>query len=198
MPVKFNPKVADYLRQHPIEYLEGMIQIPGKDRRSVPFLLWPIQKRLAENFIGRDIVCKDSQCGSTSVFSGLFLVDTMTHANTTTVIMAHDETTTRRLMRRINVMYESVPDDWRPVRDHKSDAEIRFPEINSVIFISTARAAVAGRGEPIHNLLLSETAHYQPGANSRIITPALQRVPESGRVITVSYTHLTLPTTPYV
>lgn len=176
-------KIAEHLVQHPIDYLEELCSIPAKDRESVPFRLWPVQRRLAEEFCGRDIVIKDSQCGSTSIFSGLFLVDTITHPNTTTVIMAHDEFTTKRLMRRINVVYESIPPKFKPKRDHKSDAEIRFPDLNSVIFISSARAAVAGRGEPIHNLLLSEAAHYQPGTDSRIILPALQRVPEEGRVI---------------
>ena len=176
-------KIAEYLVRHPIEYLEELCKIPSKGRESVPFMLWPVQKRLAEELCGRDIVIKDTQCGSTSVFSGLFLVDTITHPNTTTVIMAHDEFTTKRLMRRINVVYESITEKFRPERDHKSDAEIRFPKLNSVIFISSARAAVAGRGEPIHNLLLSEAAHYQPGTESRIIIPALQRVPDEGRVI---------------
>ena len=86
-------------------------------------------------------------------------------------------------------MYDSIPKQVKPGLDHKSDAELRFPDINSVIFISSARAAVAGRGEPIHNLILSEAAHYQPGTYQRIVLPALQRVPRNGTII--------LESTPY-
>ena len=167
----------------PLHFLASFVDIPNKERIPVPFVPWPIQERLARNFHGRDIVVKDSQCGSTTIYSGLFLHDSIMVPHTTTVIMAHNEFTTQRLLRRVWVMFDSLPDFLKPRVDHKSANELRFPDINSVIYIATAKADVAGRGEPIHNLLLSECAFYGPEAKERIIIPSLQRVPPSGKVI---------------
>ena len=166
----------------PLDFLTHFVKIPNKARQLVPFTPWAAQLKLANALTGRDVHVKDSQCGSTSILSALILIDTITHPNTTSVIMAHDEFTTGRLLERVQVMYNSIPEQLKPTQDHSSTYEKRFPDINSVIYISTARAAVAGRGEPIHNLLLSECAFYIAGARERIIIPALQRVPQDGNV----------------
>lgn len=167
----------------PLHFLASFVNIPNKERIPVPFVAWPVQERLAREFSGRDVVVKDSQCGSTCIFSGMFLHDTITVPNTTTVIMAHNEFTTQRLLHRLRIMYRSLPDFLRLKVDRDSGNELRFEEINSTIYIATARADVGGRGEPIHNLLLSEAAFYGPGALERIVIPTLQRVPPTGKVV---------------
>ena len=167
----------------PIHFLASFVDIPDKERASVPFVPWPVQERLARNFLGRDVVVKDTQCGSTTIFTGLFLHDTMMTPNTNTVIMAHNEATTQLLLRRGWVMFNSIPEFLKPRVDRNSATELRFPDINSAIRIATARADVAVRGTPIHNLLLSECAFYGPDAMERIVLPTLQRVTTGGRVI---------------
>jgi hypothetical protein len=166
-----------------LKYVRAFMRIPNKQRLEVPFDPWPVQAKLIHAMSGRDIVVKDSQCGSTSIFTGVYTKRTITIPNTTSVIMAHDEFTTGRLLHRAQILYDSIPAQAKPVQDHSSTYEKRFPDINSVMYISTARAAVAGRGEPIHNLLLSEAAFYQQGTRERIIIPALQRVPPDGSVV---------------
>ena len=167
----------------PLGFLASFVDIPNKEKKPVPFDAWPVQTRLIREMTGRDIWVKDSQCGSTSIISGVFLQDAIVHPNTTTVIMSHQEHTTQRLLWHCQIMIDSLPDWVKPRQDHKSTNEIRFPDINSVIYIATAKADVAGRGEPIHNLLLSEASFYPPGAEERIVVPALQRVPPTGRVV---------------
>lgn len=167
----------------PVGFPSCFVQIPNKDRQRVPFVPWPVQERLLRSFTGRDVVVKDSQCGSTSIFSEEFLRDTVLNPDTTTVIMSHNEETTKRLLRRTWVMFDSLPNWMKPRVDHNSANELRFPDINSVIYIATAKAEVAGRGEPIHNLLFSEYAFYGRDAKNRIVLPAIERVPSNGRVI---------------
>ena len=166
-----------------LKFIRAFMRIPNKSREEVPFNPWPVQERLIHSMSGRDVTVKDSQCGSTSIYTAVFTKRTITIPNTTTVIMAHDEFTTGRLLHRAQIMYDSIPLAAKPRQDHSSTYEKSFPDINSVMYISTARAAVAGRGEPIHNLLLSEAAFYMPGARERIIIPALQRVPPDGTVV---------------
>jgi len=160
------------------------VQIPLKDSEGirVPFRLWPVQRDLIHALSGRDVVVKDSQQGITSSISGDFLIGTFI-PDTTTVIMAHKGQTTERLLHRVQVMYESIPAPMKPEIDHNSNTELRFPKINSVIYVVTAREEVAGRGEPIQQLLLSECAFYVPEARRKVVIPALQRVPRGGRVV---------------
>jgi len=166
-----------------LRYVKAFMKIPNKQRQDVPFIPYPVQQRLIDNHSNRDVWVKDSQCGSTSIVSSVMLKRTITHPNTTTVIMAHDEFTTQRLLHRVQVFYDSIHPSLKPEMDHRSAYEKRFPDINSVIYISTARSQVAGRGEPIHNLLFSEAGFYVPEARERIIIPALQRVPPDGWVV---------------
>lgn len=172
-----------------LKFVASFMEIPAKSgAMQVPLMPWPCQRRLISNMGQRNLWIKDSQCGSTSIASAIMLKRTCTTPHTTSVIMAHDEFTTQRLLHRIDVMYNSIPRGLVPELDHRSSYEKRFPDINSVIYIATARAEVAGRGEPIHNLILSEAAFYVPGARERIIIPALQRVPMDGGWVTVEST----------
>jgi hypothetical protein len=167
-----------------LTFLENFVQIPMKEAEGVrvPFKAWPVQRDLVRSLTGRDVVVKDSQQGITSIISGDFLIGTFI-PDTTTVIMAHKGQTTERLLHRTREMCLSIPEQLRPRIDHDSTNELRFPDINSVIYIVTAREEVAGRGEPINQLLLSECGFYVPDALRKVVVPALQRVPRGGRVV---------------
>lgn len=166
-----------------VAFIANLMEIPGKDQRRKKFVPWPVQEKLIRNLSGRDIIIKDAQIGCTSIISALFTKHTITHPDTTTVIVSHEEFLTQRLLHRTQIFYDSIPDMLKPKMDHSSSYEKRFPEINSVMYIGTARSQVFGRGEPIHRLLFSEEAFYVPGALDRIMLPALQRVPETGMVV---------------
>ena len=166
-----------------IAFISNLMEIPGKDQRRRKFVPWPVQAKLLRNLTGRDLVIKDAQIGCTSIISAKFFKDTITNPDTTTIIVSHEEFLTGRLLHRTQVFYDSIPNMFKPRMDHSSTYEKRFPDINSVMYIGTARSQVFGRGEPIHRLLFSEEAFYVPGALERIMIPALQRVPENGMVV---------------
>ena len=166
-----------------VAFISKLMEIPGKDRKRKKFIPWPVQEKLIRNLSGRDIVIKDAQIGCTSIILGKFTKDTITHPDTTTIIVSHEEFLTQRLLHRTQVFYDSIPDMFKPKMDHSSTYEKRYPDINSIMYIGTARSQVFGRGEPIQRLLFSEEAFYVPGAYERIMLPALQRVPEDGMVV---------------
>jgi len=165
--------------------VESLFSIPPKQTEGArkPFIFKPAQRKLHDNLRLRNIVIKPSQIGSTSYYTGIFFRRTMFKPDTTSVIIAHESFLSERLLNRTEMFYQSTPPELRPRMDHSSTTEKRFPDINSVMYIGTARAAVFGRGEPIHNLLLSETAFYLPDAIDRIVKPSLQRVPIDGTVV---------------
>ena len=165
--------------------VETLFSIPPKfaDGKRQPFVFKPAQNVLHDRLALRNLTVKPGQIGSTSYYTGIFFRRTMFRPDTTSVIVAHETFLAERLLNRTEIFYQSTPEMLRPRMDHSSATEKRFPDINSVMYIGTARAAVFGRGEPIHNLLLSEAAFYPPDAIDRIVKPALQRVPPDGTVV---------------
>ena len=165
--------------------VEQLFSIPPKHAGGsrAPFIFKPAQLKLHSRLGLRNIDVKPSQIGSTSYYTGIFFRRTMFKPDTTSVIVAHESFLSERLLNRTEVFYQSTQEALRPRMDHSSATEKRFPDINSVMYIGTARAAVFGRGEPIHNLLFSEAAFYLPDAIDRIVLPSIQRVPTDGTVV---------------
>ena len=164
-------------------FIETFFIIPNKDRHDVPFIFTPAQDKIHRERTLRHIVVKPSQIGSTSYATALLFKRTAFHPNTTSVVVAHESFLAQRLLNRTDKFYSHLPDAIKPVMDHDSAHEKRFPDYNSVMYIGTARSKVFGRGEPIHNLLFSECAFYPSDAWDKAIAPALQRVPPDGTVL---------------
>ncbi len=167
-----------------LKYIRAFIQVPNKQDGGprLPFNPWPVQLKLLERLTHRDLVIKDSQVGCTSILSALIAKWTLTVPDTTSVIVAHEGFLTERLLNRVQFFIDSIPKEVKPEQDHSSTKEMTFPDINSTIYVGTARAQVFGRGEPIQHLLLSEEAFYLAEAWEKIMNPAITRVPETGHV----------------
>lgn len=164
-------------------FISTFFKIPAKNQTLVPFILKPAQRKILYSLTGRDIIVKSSQVGCTSLLSALDFKRTLTHPNTTSVLMAHKEFLTQRLLNRVQVMYNHLPEVLKIPMEHRSAYEKKFESINSVMYIGTAQAGTFGRGEPIHHLLFSEAAFYPPGARDNIFVPSLQRVPDMGTIV---------------
>jgi len=130
---------------------------------------------------GRDIILKASQLGVTSLIMALFLVDCITVPNTTSVVIAHEEFITQRLLAKAKVFEESIPSVLKPKMHHRSAYELAWDEINSTFYIGSARSFVFGRGERIDNALCSEVAFWNNP--EKILVPLGERVPLGGRLI---------------
>ena len=162
-------------------YIETFMKIEDKERNLVPFNLNPVQATFHENQTGRDIILKASQLGFTSIVAADFLTDTITHPGTVSVIVAHEEFITQRLLEKAQKFYDSIPNELKPEMHHASAYEKSFPDIGSVFYIGSARQFVFGRGETIHNFLGSEVAFWPDP--EKILVPTMQRVPITGRII---------------
>ena len=162
-------------------YIESFMKIEDKDRVLVPFKFNRVQDHFFKNMTGRDIICKASQLGFTSAIVALFLKDCMTRPGTTSVIVAHEEFITQRLLNKAKFFESLIPEGIKPKLHHRSTYELSWEDINSTFYIGSARAYIFGRGEVIHNFHASEIAFWADP--ERIMVPTLQRVPLNGRVI---------------
>ena len=162
-------------------FIEHILTIEDKQRHVVPFILKPIQLDMLLTRTGRDIYLKPAQVGSTSLHMADFFHDCITRPGTNSVVIAHEEFITQRLLNKVHSFtnqLEQIP--GFPKVHHQSSYEITWPSLNSSFYIGSARSYVFGRGEVIHNLLGSEYAFWPD--TSRIIGPALQRVPPDGNI----------------
>jgi hypothetical protein len=159
--------------------IETLMQIEDKNRNLVPFTLNPIQKKIATESSGRDVIVKPAQIGGSTFIICDFLLDCLTIPGTVAVIISYDEFITGRLLRKAETFYkilsQRIPSI--PKIHHNSTYEKTFPDVNSSFYIGSARSTTFGRGETIHDLLLDEYAFWQPGDADRIFASALQRVP---------------------
>jgi hypothetical protein len=165
-------------------FMENLLWLEDKDRRAMQFDLNDIQN-LAFQYISkpgaREVILKPSQVGMSTLIIGFIFADTITVPGTTSVIIAHEEFITQRLLRKAHFFYDNLPKEFRPDISHRSSNEMLFPQINSVLYIGSARAYVFGRGDAIHNLLADEYAFWPDP--ERIMVPSMQRVPKNGRII---------------
>tara|TARA_R110000751_G_scaffold285753_1_gene390095 strand:- start:212 stop:1630 length:1419 start_codon:yes stop_codon:yes gene_type:complete len=127
---------------------------------------------------------KPSQVGASSYLICDMLVDTIFTPGTTSVIVAHEEFITQRLLTKAQAFYDSIPEEFKPPMAHRGSHEKSFPDIHSVFYIGSARAFTFGRGDAIHNFLADEYAFWPD--TSKIMVPTLQRVPAQGRVMVLS------------
>lgn len=147
----------------------------------MPFKFNRVQDQLYEGLSSRSIVLKARQFGVTSLIMGLFLVDCITRPNTTSVVIAHEEFITQRLLEKAKVFEASIPDVLKPTMHHRSSYELSWEDIHSTFYIGSARSFVFGRGERIDNALCSEIAFWLNP--EKIMVPLNESVPISGKLI---------------
>lgn len=167
-------------------FIENLILIPDKSRVPVPFHLNVVQEIIYRELwedarYKRGIILKAGQMGCTSLIMALFLVDCITIPNTTSVVIAHEEFITQRLLAKAKIFEESIPIEFKPAMHHKSAYELSWEDIHSTFYIGSSRSFVFGRGERIDNALCSEIAFWSDP--ERITKPLGERVPITGRLL---------------
>jgi hypothetical protein len=156
------------------KYIENLVSIVDRDRNVVPFTFNKAQDNYWNKKTKRDIILKAGQLGFTSVIDAEFLIDCMTVPGTVSVVVAHEEFITQRLLNRVKFFESTIPEEFpKPKLHHQSAYELTWPEINSTFYIGSARAYVFGRGERITNFHASELAFWHDP--DRIMIPITQR-----------------------
>ena len=173
------PTTIEGMLTNSVARIESLLRITDKHRRVVPFTLNPIQYDMLDSSTGRDIYVKPAQVGGSSGLIADALLDTITKPGTVSVIISYEEFITQRLLRKAQFFYDNllarIP--TLPKMHHSSSYEKTFPEIDSSLYIGSARSYVFGRGEAIHNAILDEYAFWDPSSVERITGPLLDRVP---------------------
>jgi hypothetical protein len=175
-------------RDDPRSWIESNLFIRDKHRRVIPFRFnWP-----QDHYWGYrtpfDVILKPRQLGFTTQVCGLFFADTILRPNTTSVMVAHDLESTKRIFRIIQLFWERLPDAVKrragpPSRSNRR--EFFWPKLNSHFYVGTAGSSGFGRGMTINNVHASELAFW-PRPEEALIA-LMEAVPkEGGRIIVES------------
>lgn len=156
---------------------------------AVPFVLWPHQREIIDAAMKRRriIVLKARQLGVTWVMALFALWYAFAHPNSETVIVSIGEREARKVGRRIQWLYDNLPQAVRAA----------FPAPNPTLETFTVRHAdgesritslpsssTAGRGDTVNLLLLDEGAHWED-ASTRLAS-LLPTVEDIGQLIFAS------------
>ena len=148
----------------------------------VPMHLWPAQADYIEKRTHRDVILKGRQMGiSTGVEAGnghkLF---TLPYQRM--VIITHDDETSEFLLQNIHRFYNNLPEYNRPATDWASGRRMRFPILDSYIYIDSAKSDAIGIGHTLNIAHLSEVARWPEKKGRQLFADITQTVPMGGFV----------------
>ena len=183
--------MAEYVRRllrdrnDPRSWIESNLFIRDKQRQVIPFRLnWP-QSDYYQHRTAFDAILKPRQLGFTTLVCGIFFADTLLRPNTTSVMVAHDLESTKRIFRIVQLFWERLPEAVKQVvglPSRSNRREFLWPRINSHFYVGTAGSLTFGRGMTINNVHASEFAFW-PRPEEALVA-LMEAVPKvGGRII---------------
>jgi hypothetical protein len=168
-----NKKLENLARNNPKEIIESMFYIVDKGGKRVPFIFNVPQNIYYEKMTARDDILKARKEGFSSMILAILTCKFLFVPNSVSACVSHLEEDTKRLFDKVRYYIDNLP--FEVELEQASVSRLRIKEMNSDFFIGTAGSKTFGRGDTIHNLHLSEFAHYP---NWDMITGLLNAVPD--------------------
>lgn len=139
--------------------INHLYKINTKDSRLITFKEFDIQKKIRLSRARRKLVLKSRQLGITTGAVVSQFDDTIWKPNTNACLIAHKQKDIHKIFHIVRTAYNNMHPRFKPILDKGggSKYEMRFPEINSKIYVD-----IEVRGETIHNLHISEAAFCEP------------------------------------
>lgn len=174
--------------------IENLVSIANKERGVVPFHFNRMQDDYWKHRTNHDIVVKARQLGFSSLPLGEFLLEALCAPNTKVGIIAHEDTLATKLMSVVKFFWESMPEiiivdgnEVETVRAFKigeySQHVISWPELGSEIRCGTAGSIKFGRGTPLHRVLATEVAFWDPYTAEGVLAAVESAMPTGGRIV---------------
>lgn len=156
--------------------VNNLYTIVDKNGQAVPFRRNKLQQQVAACPKRRKMILKARQFGfSTNEIVDMF-DDAVFTRNKTSVILAHEQDSIKKLFRIVQRLYKYMPEEIRPRLDRGggSKYEYYFPDLNSRIYCD-----LESRSDTIQRLHISECAFMKDSAK---LKATLQAVPLGGQV----------------
>lgn len=180
------------MNNNAIGFIEKNFKIISKAKgdtisQLIPMKLWRNQRHFIENQTKRNAILKGRQLGvSCGVEAGnSAILFTIPYQRQT--IITHDAETSGFLFENVQRFYRNLPwnqnlseDLMQPRHDWKSGTRMRFPIIDSYIYIDSAKSDSIGVGHTLNNAHLSEVAKWPQKKGRQLFADITQTVPMDG------------------
>ena len=169
----------------PLVYIPKYFKVLSKaDARGLsdltPMKLWPSQKYYIQNRTNRDLILKSRQTGMSTGVMAANAQQLFTQPYQRMIIVTHDQETSEFLFQTVQRFYHNLPEDKQPTTDWKSGTRMRFKDIDSYIYIDSARSDSLGIGHTLNVAHLSELARWPPRKADQLFSDISQTVPAGG------------------
>ena len=178
--------------QERIAFIEKnfMVKAPAEEGAIsylVPMLLYPNQRHYIENRTVRDVIVKGRQMGQSTGIEADNSAILFTSPYQNQTIITHDAEVSEFLFQNVQRFYRHLPwnrgvseDQMQPKHDWKSGTRMRFPVIDSYIYIDSAKSDTIGVGHGLNVCHLSEVAKYPDKKARQLWADITQTVPPDG------------------
>lgn len=167
--------------------MNNLYYIVDKHGKKVKFTPNWAQQKVLDNLWYFNIILKARQLGITTFFCLLYLDQVLFNANKTAGIIAHTDSDTKKIFKRIKFAWESLPEMLKesiglPTTD--SVGEMQFPN-GSSIFV--ARSTRGGTIQYLHISEFAKICAKYPEKAREIVTGAINSV-EKGNFVSIEST----------
>ena len=176
--------MTDILKS-PIEYIQKYFLVLSKAdaqgvSQKIPMTLWPTQQYYIENRTHRDICLKNRQTGmSTGVLaSNSHAFFTQPYERHT--IITHDDETSGFLLSTVRRFLDNLPPAIRPVKGYDAGHRISLKNMDSYMYIDSAKSDSIGIGHGLTRAHLSEFARWPVRKEDQLFADISQTLPAGG------------------
>lgn len=173
-------------------YSDNNLYIKDKDAQIIPFvpnraqriLIDYVLRCLADGIPVRVIILKARQMGLSTAVEALIYWWTATHKNITSMIVGHEDSSSKNLYNMFKRYYANSNLLFKPSVRYDTKSDLTFSRLNhegremglgSVIKTATAKNVSAGRSDTIQLLHASEVGEWEHG--EELVAALLQTVP---------------------
>ena len=184
-------KFDDRLASDPIYFIEHCLKVIDKKEQLTPMQLWPAQKHFIEHQGKRNVILKNRQQGMSTGIMANSSHALFTKQYQRMCLIAHEDSTAEFLFQTVQRFYKNLPwnegimdaDKLRPRTDWKSGRRMRFPSLDSYIYIDSARSDNLSVGFSLSRAHLSEMAKWPAYKADQLFADVSQTVSADGSII---------------
>jgi len=155
--------VQEYYKcsKDPVHFAEKYCKVISLDRGLVPFILYPYQKKMFEQFNEHrfNIVLACRQSGKSISACAYLLWFALFHSEKTVAVLANKGATAREMLSRITLMLENIPFFLQPGCKALNKGSLEFSNNSRILAAATSGSSI--RGLSVNLLYLDEFAFVE-------------------------------------
>lgn len=167
---------------NPILFIQNFLKITNKQGKLVPFKLNKPQKDFIKNLDSYNIILKSRQMGMSVAVCGLAIYYAVTQPNSTSMLLSHNDESTRAIFNKLKSIYNSLPSAIKPKLLRNNRQELQLAN-GSIISCATLGRTDKSRGNTLKLCHISEFAFVNSEVADKQLLAIEQAIQSNGHLI---------------